>query len=188
MANNIELLDLLIINNNLVLDEKGSPQLIGGRSVVAQDVKHRILDSGYVYRLIGERNRNVIQQILNRLELIIENDLRVIAGTVKTKFKHVNNEANLEISCESYVGDVLIDLPVIPEELQDKDGSNDNLEPKVIFYLPRIFGAADSDIGEVLEVEKLSLGSGKNIVDRVIKLGEADLVVNNKDIKITEEI
>lgn len=180
-TNKIELLDLLIINNNLVLDEKELPQLIGGRAVVAQDIKHRLLDSGLVYRLIGERNRNVIKQITNRIELVVEDDLRVRAGTVKAVYSREGKSAQLSITCKSDVGDVVIALPVIPEELQGQDGAGEIPEPKVLFYLPRVLG-----VGESSEIEVVSLGSADLLVDRVVKLGDADLVVNDQDIKILE--
>jgi len=180
----IELLDLLIINNNLVTDEKDLPQLIGGRAVVAQDIKHRILDSGYVYRLIGERGQNVIKRILNRVELIVEDDLRVKAGTVKAEFQRVNSSAELSISCESDVGDVLIALPIVPEDYQTDSG--ENIEPEVLFYLPRVLGESSSESGGVLDVEVISLGDAERLVEMSVVLGDAELIINDQDIKILE--
>lgn len=183
MANNNELLDLLIINNDLVLDEKGLPQLIGGRSVVAQDIKHRILDSGYVYRLIGERGQNVIRQILKRLELIIEEDLRVIAGTVKATYLAHSEIAELSISCVSDVGDVLIALPVIPEELQNPDETGGLVIPEVLFYLPKALGEASQDVNDI---EVISLGDTKQLIEQSVELGSAELVVNENELIIFE--
>ena len=188
MTENNELLDMLIIDENLVVDETDLPQLIGGRAVVAQDIKHRVLDSGFVYQLIGERAQNVIRQILKRLELIVEDDLRVIAGTVKATYGREGSRGKLSIECFSTVGDVIIALPVIPEELLNDDNSGEVLEPRILFYLPRTLGAALSEGGETNDVEVISLDNAEKVVSRVVKIGNAELIVNDKDIKILEVV
>ena len=76
-------IDLNIIEKDLALDDIFSPAQLTKQQVVAQDIKHRIVESGLLVRLIRQRNVNQIADILTEIELVVEQDDRLIPGTVK---------------------------------------------------------------------------------------------------------
>ena len=173
-----DLVDLLIIRGEVVLDEHGLPQLIGGRDVVAQDIGHRLEDSGLVFLLIGERNRNSVKSLLLKIRLEVEKDQRVIPGTVKTTFEILtaNNSKDtgvLNVLAKTNVGDVSIAVPVIPDKYQPlPDGEQ---PAKVIFSLPIDLGSAENVVVKVVD-----LGSADSMADFIIDLGSADLELSTE--------
>ena len=80
MAINI---DLNIINGDLSLDEALTPVQLTKTQVICQDIKHRILESGLLAQLVGLRNTNAIAMILTEIELVVEQDERLIPGTIE---------------------------------------------------------------------------------------------------------
>lgn len=175
----LALVDLLIIRGEVVLDEHGLPQLIGGRDVVAQDIGHRLEDSGLVFLLIGERNQNSIKSLLLKIRLEVENDKRVIPGTVQTAFDTRDEKGTLQISAKTNIGDVAIALPVIPEKYQPIP--DEELPPEIIFSLPVDLGNAESLVLEVVD-----LGSAENIVQHVVDLGNAELELSEEGVIVYE--
>lgn len=86
-------IDLNIIDNDIALDSFAVPSQLTNSDVIAQDVKHRIIESGKVTELIGLRNKNIVAKILTEIELIVEQDERLVPGTIK-----VMRQATGEIS------------------------------------------------------------------------------------------
>ncbi len=80
MAINI---DLNIINGDLSLDDALTPMQLTKTQVINQDIKHRILESGLLVQLVGLRNTNAIAMILTEIELVVEQDQRLIPGTIE---------------------------------------------------------------------------------------------------------
>lgn len=80
MANNY--IDLLITNNDITLNVGNEPVLTSDLYSIGQDVKHAIIESGLATRLVGERSPTMQIDILNQIELLAENDRRIIPGTV----------------------------------------------------------------------------------------------------------
>lgn len=80
MAINI---DLNIIDGDLLLNDELTPEQLNKSSVIAQDIKHRILESGLLVKLICLRNTNAIAMILTEIELVVEQDLRLVPGTIE---------------------------------------------------------------------------------------------------------
>lgn len=76
-------IDLNIIDNDIALDSFAVPSQLTNSDVIAQDVKHRIIESGKVTELIGLRNKNIVAKILTEIELIVEQDERLAPGTIK---------------------------------------------------------------------------------------------------------
>ena len=76
-------IDLLVTDDDLTLDGGGEPQLIFDRDCILQDTKHLIRDSGLLSRVIGQRDRNVVAGLMQQLELMIEEDVRLVPGTVE---------------------------------------------------------------------------------------------------------
>lgn len=76
-----EYIDLLIIDNDLVLDPSRQPVLIDDRASIAQDIAHMIRDSGLLVTLVAERNSFKQRDCIQRLELLVEADERLVPGT-----------------------------------------------------------------------------------------------------------
>ena len=75
-------IDLLITDDDLDLDQAGEPQLIFDRDCITQDIKHLVRDSGLMVELIGQRDNLAIRANTLELVLMIEEDQRLVPGTV----------------------------------------------------------------------------------------------------------
>ena len=82
--------DLQIKNNDLTFDEKSELQYLQDEDAVAQDLAHRLRTSGLHQQLIGETQHD---QTKRNIQLELENDSRVEAGTVETTIK--NNQVRI---------------------------------------------------------------------------------------------
>lgn len=78
-----EYVDLLILDNDLVLDPSHQPLLIDDRACIAQDIAHMIRDSGLLVVLVAERDRLRQRDCIQQLELLVENDERLVPGTAR---------------------------------------------------------------------------------------------------------
>ncbi len=76
-------IDLLITNNDLTLDPSNQPLQIDDRASIAQDIAHLIRESGLMVTLLAERDRYRRADCIQQLELLIENDTRLVPGTVR---------------------------------------------------------------------------------------------------------
>lgn len=83
-------IDLLITGEDLTLDGGNIPTLCDNRVSIAQDIKHALLESGLVTALIGERSQIARKDIILQMVLLIEEDVRLIPGTIQI------NEQSLE--------------------------------------------------------------------------------------------
>lgn len=75
--------DLQFNDDDLVLDTAGEPVLITDRDCITQDIKHMIRDSGLMVQIIGQRDDNKVADHILALTLLIEEDERLIPGTVE---------------------------------------------------------------------------------------------------------
>ena len=78
-----EYVDLLIAGNDLVLDPSNQPLLIDDRASIAQDIAHMIRESGLLVTLVAERDPLRRRDCLQQLELRVEDDVRLVPGTVQ---------------------------------------------------------------------------------------------------------
>ncbi|WP_282383271.1 MULTISPECIES: DUF2590 family protein [unclassified Pseudomonas] len=78
-----EYVDLLIVNNDLALDPSRQPLLIDDRACIAQDIAHMIRDSGLLVTLVAERDRLRQRDCVQQLELLVEDDQRLVPGTAR---------------------------------------------------------------------------------------------------------
>lgn len=74
--------DLHIVNNDVNLDSGGEPLTLDNRDSIAQDIKHLIRETGLMVQIIGQRDDIKVQILLQQLTLEIEEDDRLIPGTV----------------------------------------------------------------------------------------------------------
>lgn len=75
--------DLLIIDRDVELDENNNPRFIDGRESIAQDIKHMLMELNLFVELIGNRDPEKERQVINRVTLLVDADLRIVAGTSK---------------------------------------------------------------------------------------------------------
>lgn len=76
-------IDLLIQDNDLVLDLSRQPAPIQDRASIAQDIAHMIRDSGLLVTLVAERDRLRQRDCIQQLELLVEDDERLVPGTAQ---------------------------------------------------------------------------------------------------------
>ncbi len=75
--------DYLITDDDLTFDANGEPKLIYDADCIAQDIKHLIRESGLMVEIIGQRNSIDVKYNLQKLTLLIEDDTRLVPGTVE---------------------------------------------------------------------------------------------------------
>lgn len=75
--------DILIEKGDVVLDAGRNPVMIQDRAVIAQDIKHAIIGSHLAVDLIAERSPSKKADIRTQLELLVEEDVRLVPGTVR---------------------------------------------------------------------------------------------------------
>lgn len=78
-----EYVDLLIMNNDLVLDPARQPLLVDDRASIAQDIAHLIRESGLLITLVAERDRLRQRDCIQQMELLVEDDERLVPGTAQ---------------------------------------------------------------------------------------------------------
>ncbi|CZF83215.1 MULTISPECIES: DUF2590 family protein [Grimontia] len=74
--------DILIKNGDVVLDDGRNPVLIQDAQVIAQDIKHAIIESGLAVALIGDTSPSGRADIKKQIELLVEEETRLVPGTV----------------------------------------------------------------------------------------------------------
>lgn len=100
--------DVLVTDDGIALDEYGLPILISGRASIAQDLKHMIRETGFLVRMIGERNEEKVRSYMVQIENKVEDDLRIRPGTAKVT--RVSNEVLFITATTLEYGDVGFNL------------------------------------------------------------------------------
>jgi len=67
---------------DLVNEEIGDPVYIYDLDVIKQDLKHALLESGLLEEAIGERDVTLRAVIYNKIRLVMEDDKRILPGSV----------------------------------------------------------------------------------------------------------
>ena len=76
-------IDWLVERGDFVIDQAGFIQEVSDRQSIGQDVKHRVIESGILHNLIGERSELERQALINRLLIEVDKDSRLKPGTAK---------------------------------------------------------------------------------------------------------
>nr|WP_276613487.1 DUF2590 family protein [Escherichia fergusonii] len=74
---------MLIENSDFSLNAGNEPELCNNRKSIGQDIIHAIIESGLATQLIAERSPTLRADIFTQLELLVENDERIVPGTVE---------------------------------------------------------------------------------------------------------
>lgn len=77
--------DIKLKDHDIDLDVAGIPHEVIDRDTIAQDIQSMLYDSGLLFELIGDRNRNNWQTVIVKMINVVENDQRIIPGTVDIK-------------------------------------------------------------------------------------------------------
>ncbi|WP_417762173.1 DUF2590 family protein [Shewanella sp.] len=77
--------DLWINNGDVVLDNGHNPQYLTDRAVIAQDIVHAIIETGLAVLLTADRGTGVNGDTQTRIKLLVEDDVRVMPGTVRVE-------------------------------------------------------------------------------------------------------
>lgn len=75
--------DLLIVDGDISIGDNGEPLTIDGRPSIAQDIKHSIQESNLLVSLIGERDPLFRRAIYQKIEQLVEKDIRIIPGSCR---------------------------------------------------------------------------------------------------------
>jgi len=94
-------IDLNIVDGDLFFDDVLQPAQLNDADVIAQDIKHRILESGYLVQMIGLRNINAKATILTELELIVEQDDRLVPGSIYLT-KNIDGSINVKAETKEF--------------------------------------------------------------------------------------
>ncbi|HBC7441207.1 TPA: DUF2590 family protein [Morganella morganii] len=85
-------IDLLITDRDFTLNSGNEPVLCDNRVSIAQDCVHAIIESGLATQLVGERSPTLRADLHNQIEMLVEDDERIVPGTVR-----VNEESQVKL-------------------------------------------------------------------------------------------
>ncbi|HDR1272516.1 TPA: DUF2590 family protein [Pasteurella multocida] len=91
--------DLLIKGEDITLDSGNQPVICDNRVSIAQDIKHALIESGLATLLIAERSRILRRDIILQMILIVEEDRRLVPGTI---FIDEEDQGRLRLTVETY--------------------------------------------------------------------------------------
>lgn len=76
-------IDLLITpDGDFTLDSGNEPLSCNNRISIGQDIRHAIIESGLCTKLVAERSPTLRADVMTQLELLVEDDVRIVPGTV----------------------------------------------------------------------------------------------------------
>ena len=71
------------IYDDIVLDELGMPLFVWNEDSIIQDIRHMIRESGLLVQLVAERSKARREIIRQDIELMVEDDERIVPGSVE---------------------------------------------------------------------------------------------------------
>ncbi|WP_267880187.1 DUF2590 family protein [Shewanella marina] len=66
----------------------GAASLTDSRASIAQDVKHLLMESGLVSKLLAQRSLTLRSDVYTEMELLIETDTRLVPGSIELDTNH----------------------------------------------------------------------------------------------------
>lgn len=79
----MDYIDLLVTDDDLTLGVNAEPAMVSDRASIAQDINHMVRESGLLVKIIAQRDAETVRLSLNRIEKLIEDDVRIVPGTAK---------------------------------------------------------------------------------------------------------
>lgn len=92
-------IDLLITGRDFTLNSGNEPVLCDNRVSVAQDCVHAIIESGLATQLVGERSPTLRADLRNQIEMLVEDDERIVPGTVRL---NEESQVKLWVTADTY--------------------------------------------------------------------------------------
>lgn len=92
-------IDLLITDRDFTLNSGNEPVLCDNRVSIAQDCVHAIIESGLATQLVGERSPTLRADLRNQIEMLVEDDERIVPGTVRA---NEESPVKLWITADTY--------------------------------------------------------------------------------------
>lgn len=80
-----QFIDLLVTDGGIDFDAGQQPIYTSDRNSIAQDIKHAILESGLLREMQAERNSALRADVLTRIELLVEQDDRIVPGSAEIR-------------------------------------------------------------------------------------------------------
>ena len=74
-----DVVDLLIVDGDLAFGSDGEPLLISGAAAIAQDVQHRVRESGVAISMVADDEAPGLQALAQ----VVEQDTRIRPGSVE---------------------------------------------------------------------------------------------------------
>ncbi|UDQ97946.1 DUF2590 family protein [Lentisphaerota bacterium WC36G] len=97
--------DLKITEDTLAVDGDGQALFVSDLDCIVQDIKHMIRESGYLVEIIGERSQEQRQLYIQRIIRLVEDDERIIPGTVQitaSSDNFINNSGVWSLTAFTY--------------------------------------------------------------------------------------
>lgn len=85
-------IDLHVHDGDFVFDEALQAQTVSDRQSIGQDIKHRLIESGLVLMLLGQRSEEERQAIINKVLIEVDKDSRLEPGTAQLLPSSPNHE------------------------------------------------------------------------------------------------
>lgn len=92
-------IDLLIVGGGFSLNGGNEPVTCNNQQSIGQDIIHSVIESGLIVELIAERSPILRADVFTQLELLVENDGRIIPGTVEV---HEESAKRLFVTAQTY--------------------------------------------------------------------------------------
>lgn len=67
---------------DFTLDSGNEPVICLDLDSIGQDIRHAVIESGLATKLVAERSPTLRDDILTQIELLVEDDVRLIPGTI----------------------------------------------------------------------------------------------------------
>lgn len=92
-------IDIKVIEGGWSLDAGQQPEQASDLYSIAQDVKHRIMESGLARKLLAERNATLRADVLVQIEQAAEQDYRIIPGSA---YANETNMGTIELKAKAF--------------------------------------------------------------------------------------
>jgi hypothetical protein len=76
-------IDLLVEGGDFLIDAAGYAAPVSDRQSIGQDIKHRLIESGLLQQLIGQRSPVERDSLYNKILIEVDRDERLQPGTAK---------------------------------------------------------------------------------------------------------
>lgn len=96
--------DLIVKDGDVQLQSLYQGDYVNDAEVIAQDIKHRLMESGVLVEMIGERSLSVRKVISNKIIILVEKDLRIISGSTEVQL----HESDVVITANTQFGNIRV--------------------------------------------------------------------------------